>query len=79
MNQQYNYKRVRVVCDGIIKGCDECSTIEFSDGYCKLCGRPLWKQINEVCGFTLGYLDYLIKKQGKIDFICRNCNTIKTI
>jgi hypothetical protein len=76
---QYKYQKVRLVCKGIIKGCDQCSDVDFSEGYCKFCGRPLWKKINEQCSFVLGYMDSTIRKQGKLDIICRNCKTILTI
>jgi hypothetical protein len=79
MSTIYRYKKVRMVCLGLIKGCEHCSDIEFSEGYCKSCGRPLWKKINEQCNFVLGYYDNTIRKQGKIDLICRNCRTITTL
>jgi|LAHU01.1.fsa_nt_gb predicted amidophosphoribosyltransferase len=75
----YKYQKVRLVCNGKIKCCNYCSDIEFSEGYCKECGRPLWKRANEQCGFILGYMDSTIKKQGKLDIICRNCKTVLTI
>jgi hypothetical protein len=75
----YKYKKVRLVCLGLIKGCEYCDSIEFSEGYCKNCGRPLWKKIGEQCNFVLGYYDGTIRKQGKFDIICRNCRTITTV
>ena len=64
MSIAYKYKRVRMVCLGLIKGCSYCSTIDFSEGYCKECGRPLWKKVGEQCNFVIGYVDNTFKKQG---------------
>jgi len=79
MSILYKYQKVRIVCNGKIKGCEHCSDVDFSEGYCKMCGRPLWKKVNEQCNFVLGYYDNTIRKQGKIDVICRNCRTVLTI
>lgn len=75
----FKYRMIRLVCTGKIKNCDNCKDIEFSEGYCKLCGRPLWKKVDETCNFILGYVDSEFKKQGKVNIICRNCKTITTI
>jgi|APLow6443716910_1056828.scaffolds.fasta_scaffold00197_11 hypothetical protein len=76
----FKYKMVRVVCKGKIKCCDRCSEIVFNEGYCPQCGRPLWKKPEEVCNTIVGYVEGDIeKKQGKVNFRCRFCNTITTI
>lgn len=75
----YRYKKVRVVCEGLIKSCEHCSDIKFSEGYCKECGRPLWKEVGEQCNFVIGYIDGTFRKQGKVDLICRNCRTVTTL
>lgn len=72
------YKKVRIVCHGKIKKCEFCRDL-FTEGYCKLCGSPLWKSVNEDCNKILGYYDGDLKKQGNIDFICRDCHTVTTI
>lgn len=78
----YKYRNVRVVCKGIIKGCDNCKGIEFSEGYCKLCRRPLWRKIGETCNSIVAYYNGSLK-QGKreseiigVDVICKECNSI---
>jgi len=76
----YKYSKVRIVCKGIIKSCDHCKDIH-SEGYCKMCGRKLWKKENEPCNSIVGYVDGEKFKQGRmgIDFKCRDCNSVTTI
>lgn len=73
-----NFKMLRIVCFGKIKCCDRCSDIDFSEGYCPQCGRPLWRKPEETCNSIVGYVENGIKKQGKVNFICRNCSTVTT-
>lgn len=75
----YKYKNVRVVCSGKVKGCPECKDIEFSEGYCKYCRRPLWKKIGDNCREIIGYHDGDFQKRGKVHIKCFYCNTIITI
>lgn len=73
-----NYRMIRVVCKGKIKSCERCSELEFNEGYCPQCGRPLWKKTEEPCVCILGYVEKEIKTRGKINFVCRNCSTVTT-
>ena len=76
----YKYRNVRIVCQGTIKGCDECKDIvPPAEGYCKLCNRPLWKKIGESCNSILGYYDGDYRKSGKVHVKCILCRTIHTI
>lgn len=88
----YKYKILRVVCEGTIKTCEFCKDIPVpSEGYCKCCRRPLWRNPGERCSSIVGYIDgelkrYMdseLKKQGKkrsgINFICKECNSITSI
>lgn len=72
------YLRVRIMCEGIIKGCEHCSELPFSEGYCSLCRRPLDSKIGDKCNSIIGYAEEL-KKRGKVHIICKLCNTITTI
>lgn len=79
----YKYKMVRLVCKGEIKGCPSCEKTEFGEGYCSLCGRPLWRKTGEICDTIIGYLekpsDGIFKKQGKLHLKCTICKTMTTI
>jgi len=80
------YRNVRVVCRSKYDGCKFCKDIkEVSEGFCKMCKRPLWLSIDDPCNSIIGYYDGNYKevfKQGNVtftvDFICRNCNHITT-
>jgi len=81
----YKYRNVRVVCKGSHRGCEHCKEIPISEGYCKLCRRPLWKNIGDSCNTIIAYYDGELK-QGKkenekvgVDIICKECNSITTI
>lgn len=80
--RKYNYQMVRIVCGGKIKSCDFCKDVNenkiIEEGYCKMCGRPLYKKPGESCGFVIGYVDRNYRQQDKVHFICRFCNTITT-
>jgi hypothetical protein len=77
--KKFRYRKNRVVCNGTIKGCEHCKDISPpAEGYCPMCGRPLWKRIGEACNFILGYVECPGPTQGKIDFRCYQCNTIIT-
>ena len=83
----YKFSMVKIVCEGINKGCDHCREIPFTEGYCPQCSRPLWKQIGEKCNFVLGYYEPKDLtaprkprvKQGKIHLKCKFCNHIITM
>jgi len=79
----YSYSMVRIVCQGKIKDCDHCKEPEgketVREGYCKLCGRPLWKQSGDACGFIIGYHDRNYNQQNKVHIKCKFCNTVTTI
>lgn len=79
----YKYRYTKVVCSGEIKGCDECSGLDLSKGFCSLCGRDLSSSIGEKCGSIIGYLERTkeseFKKTGKIHIKCTCCNTMNTI
>jgi len=79
----YKYKMVRLICKGIIKNCSNCENQEIDEGYCSLCGRPLWRKSGEVCDTIIGYLekpsDGIFKKQGKVHLKCTICNSMMTI
>ena len=81
MDRKFNYKLVRIVCQGQIKSCPFCSdnSETIKEGYCKMCGRPLWKKPGEKCGFILAYVDRNYHQKDKINIVCRNCKTITTI
>lgn len=78
MEKNYNYKVKRVVCQGIVKGCDACKD-KHEEGYCTLCGRPLWKKVGEPCGNILGYMDRNYKQENKVHWVCRWCSTCTTL
>ena len=77
--EERRYLRIRIVCEGIIKGCEQCSELPFSEGYCSLCRRPLDSKIGDKCNTILGYRNGKNKKRGDTDIICKLCNTITTI
>jgi hypothetical protein len=70
----FKYKTVRVVCKGKIKVCDNCKDIPISEGYCKLCRRPLWKKEGETCNSIIAYYKGDLK-QGK-EIVCKECKTL---
>ena len=72
------YLKKRIMCTGIIKGCTECNDKPFQSGFCSVCRRPLDRTVGEDCNSILGYKDGDLKKRGKIDIICKVCNTIIT-
>lgn len=82
------FRTVRVVCRNHVKDCEFCKDISFSEGFCKACKRPLWKEKGTPCNTIIGYYDGNYKevldiKQGDeksitVDFICRECNSITT-
>lgn len=79
LNKSYKYSMVRIVCNGTIHGCDHCkNNKEISEGYCHLCGRPLWKKVGEKCNVILGYHDRSVNTQGKVSVKCKWCNSIQT-
>lgn len=80
---KYKYKTVRLVCRGEIKCCEFCKETDFNEGFCTVCGRPLWKKSGDTCSNIIGYLekpsDGIFKKQGKIHIKCTLCKTMSTI
>ena len=80
MVDNYNYSMVRIVCKGKIKVCDFCKDKkEIQEGYCKMCGRPLWKKSGEDCNFIIGYKDKNYHQQNKVHIKCKYCNSITSI
>lgn len=81
----YKYKLIRVVCEGKIKGCDHCKDLPVpSEGYCKLCRRPLWRNIGDPCKTIIAYVNSDLKQGNSkrkigVDVICKECNSITSI
>jgi hypothetical protein len=78
---------VRVVCQGKIKSCKFCNDLDYGsekkevkhEGFCNMCGRPLYKKPGENCNFIVGYVDRGYKQQNKVHFKCKMCPTITTV
>jgi hypothetical protein len=81
MDNKFKYAMVRIVCEGVIKTCKFCEgdSETIKEGYCAMCGRPLWKKPGERCGFILGYADKNYRQQDKVHIKCKFCNTVTTI
>jgi len=86
-NHEKMFRNVRVVCRNTVKACDFCKDEMFSEGFCKMCKRPLWENPGCTCNTIIGYYDgnykeVLEQKQGNdimsVHFICRACNSITT-
>lgn len=83
----YRYRMLRIVCAGKIKPCEFCKDMAYEkdgkkivhEGFCSKCGRPLDKKPGEECNSVVGYVDRGYRQQDKVNFICRNCNTIITV
>jgi hypothetical protein len=78
----YNYRMVRVVCEGTIKSCKFCNDLDYEkmhEGYCRKCGRPLDKKPGEKCNFIVGYTDREYHQQDKVHFKCKMCSTLTTV
>lgn len=82
-SRNYNYSMLRIVCQGKIKVCDHCRVKDgeevVKEGYCKMCGRPLWKAEGDPCNFIIGYRERNYHQVDKIHIKCKFCNTMTTI
>ncbi|GAG19524.1 unnamed protein product [marine sediment metagenome] len=70
---------IRVQCKGETLGCERCRNLFKDRGFCKECGRALWKSVGEKCDIAYAYVERNYTWQGKIRIKCRFCKFINII